>query len=155
MIPTILRGKANRSIRSYPLLSLFDEVNRLFEDDSSPVALSSGARGFAPKFDVKETEKSYILTGEFPGMESKDINIELKDNSILFTGEKRYEHENKEGERTHVERYYGSFSRRIEFDVEIDEDNSTAEMKNGVLSVIVPKSSKVIKGAKKLNIKNN
>ena len=88
-------------------------------------------------------------------MEDKDIHIELKDNTITLSGEKRYEHEQKEGERAYVERAYGSFSRTIPFDLEIDEDNATAAMKNGVLTIKVPKSAKVIKGAKKLSIKSS
>ena len=153
MIPTLWRTRSPKYIRSYPMLGLMDEISRLFDDTRTP---ESGyfEKGFNPPFDIKETEREYVLSGEFSGLEAKDINIEAKDNAITFSGEKRSENERKEGERAHIERYYGSFSRTINFDVEIDEDNISANMKNGVLTVTVPKSEKIIKGAKKISIKN-
>lgn len=138
--------------RQYPILSLFDEMNRLFED-AVPFAQSArGSSGFKPNIDLTEREKEYILTGEFPGLDANDIDIELRDNSLTLRGEKRSQHEHKDGERVHIERSFGSFSRSFSFGVEIDEDNASAEMKNGVLTIHVPKSVKVLKGAKKLSI---
>ncbi len=157
MIPTIWRGNKHAvRNRSYPMLTLFDEMNRFFEETLPSGLLSENAKNMAnfhPKIDVKENEKEFILTGEFPGMGDKDINIELKNNTITLSGEKRFEHEQKEGERTYVERSYGSFSRTIPLECEIDEDNALAEMKHGLLKITVPKSAKTIKGAKKLSIK--
>ncbi len=149
MIPTIwTNGSRRRS--SYPMLSLFDEVNRLF-DDAGSIAEENKVN-FVPSFDIKDSKTSYILTGEFPGLTKDQISIELKDNTLTVSGEKRIETERKEGERTYKERSYGSFLRTFPFDQEIDEDNATAEMKDGVLTITVPKSAKVIKGAKKLSI---
>jgi HSP20 family protein len=159
MIPTIWRTERPvSSARNYPVLTLFDEVNRLLEESLPAGTWSEGSRNlanFTPKIDIKETEREFILIGEFPGMQDKDIQIELKDNTVKLSGEKKFEHEQKEGERTYVERSYGSFSRTIPFNVEIDEDNTTATMKNGVLTLTVPKSAKVIKGAKKVSIKTS
>ena len=137
----------------YPILSLFDEMNRLFED-----AVPSSGRGavaFKPQIDLTETEKEYVLHGEFPGLEASEISIELKDNTLTLSGEKRAVHEHKEGNRVHVERSFGSFSRSIPFPVEVDEDNTTAEMKNGVLTVRVPKSQEVLPKTKKVSIKTS
>jgi len=137
----------------YPMLSLFDEMNRFFED-ALPVAQTTRSQaGFKPHIDITESEREYVIHGEFPGLEAAEISLELKDNSITLSGEKRTQQEYKEGNRVHVERSFGSFSRMIPFAVEVDEDNATAEMKNGVLTIRVPKSSKAIKGAKKLSIK--
>lgn len=149
MIPTIWTSYKPR--RNYPMLSLFDEMNRFFDDAGT----SSAARvsNFDPKIDVKETPTEFVLSAEFPGMDKDEIILELKDNSLTLSGEKRFEQEKKEGERTYIERSYGSFLRSFPFETEIDEDNATAEMKNGVLTIKVPKSAKVIKGAKKLSIK--
>jgi HSP20 family protein len=152
-------GAGNKSGRGvvrayqYPILSLFDEMNRLFEDALPTPQASRSVGTFQPKIDVAETKEGYEIHGEFPGMETADISIELRDNTLTLSGEKRSSHEFKEGERVHLERSFGLFSRSIPFAVEIDEDKSTAEMKNGVLSIRVPKSEKVVRGAKKLSIK--
>jgi HSP20 family protein len=146
-------GGVTLRTRQYPILSLFDEVNRLFED-AVPFAQSArSVGGFKPHIDLVEGEKEYVLTGEFPGLNVGDIDIELRDNAITLRGEKRSQREHKEGERVHTERSYGAFSRSFSFHVEVDEDNATADMKSGVLTVRVPKSAKVLKGAKKLSIK--
>ncbi len=155
MIPTIWRSdKVSSRNRNFPMLSLFDEIGRFF-DESNGMPWPGGKVGstFAPRLDLKETATEFIVTGEFPGMTEKEIQIELRDNTITISGEKRSEHEEKDGERTYIERSYGSFVRTIPFDVEVDEDNATASMKNGVLTIRVPKTAKAVKGAKRLNIK--
>ena len=149
MIPTIWTSYKPRG-RNYPILSLFDEMNRFF--DEAGAAVSTNKSNFTPRFDLKETPTEFILTGEFPGMDKDQISVELKDNTLTLSGEKRYENEKKEGENTYIERSYGTFSRTFPFETEIDEDNAAAEMKNGVLTIRVPKSAKVLKGAKKLSI---
>lgn len=154
MNPIIFRG--SRGVgrnQQFPLLSLFDEVNRLFDEASTPTSGEIGRSQFVPKLDLKETSTEYVVTGEFPGLAVEDVQIELQDNTLTMSGEKRYEYEHKEGERVYKERSYGSFRRSIPFEVEVDEDNATAEMKNGVLTVKIPKSAKVVRGAKKLSIK--
>ncbi|MFN4895985.1 MAG: Hsp20/alpha crystallin family protein [Pseudomonadota bacterium] len=139
--------------RQYPILSLFDEMNRLFEDAVPFTQTARGGSGFKPTIDLVEGEKEYILTGEFPGLDVADIEIELRDNTITLRGEKRSHYEQKEGDRVHIERAFGSFCRSFSFNVEVDEDNAAADMKNGVLTVRIPKSAKVLRGTKKLSIK--
>lgn len=139
--------------RQYLILSLFDEMNRLLED-AVPFAQSARSTGgFKPHIDLVESQKEYVLTGDFPGLDVRDIEIELRDNAITLRGEKRTQQEHKEGDRVHTERTFGAFSRSFSFHIEVDEDNATAEMKNGALTVRVPKSAKVLKGAKKVSIK--
>lgn len=145
-------GKNNRVTR-YPMLTLFDEVNRFFEDAIPAAQSSRSLSTFNPPIDVTENEREYVIKGEFPGIESEKVHIELKDNTLTLTGEKRSESEKSEGTRHYVERSFGSFARTISFDLEVDEDNALAEMKNGVLTIKVPKAAKEIKGAKKLSIK--
>lgn len=151
MIPTIWTTPRVSRGNKYPILSLFDEMNRFF-DDAGNVS-TTNLKTFIPSIDLKETLQEYLLSAEFAGMSKDEINIELKDNVLTLSGEKRSNHEKKEGERSYIERSYGSFVRSFPFDTEIDEDNASAEMKDGVLTIKVPKSAKVVKGAKKLSIK--
>lgn len=146
-------GKGISRSFGYPMLSLFDEMNRLFEDALPAAESARSVGGFNPRIDVTETDKEYVIRGEFPGLESSEISLELRDNSIILSGEKRATHEEKDGEKLRVERSFGAFSRAIQFPLEVDEDNATAEMKSGVLTVKVPKSAKVLRGTKKLSIK--
>lgn len=140
--------------RQYPMLSLFDEMNRLFEE-AAPAAQSTRAlNAFRPHIDVHETEREYLVTAEFPGLEASEISIELRDNTLTLSGEKKTSSERAEGDARHLERTFGAFSRSILFSLEIDEDNTLAEMKNGLLTIRVPKSPKVVRGAKKVSIKS-
>jgi len=149
-------GRNNPSTR-YPMLTLFDEVNRFFEEAIPAAQSSRNLSPFNPPIDVTETEREYVIKGEFPGIDAERVNIELKENTLTLTGEKHQdqdqEQERSEGTRHYLERSFGSFARTISFDVEIDEDDALAEMKNGVLTIRVPKAPKEIKGSKKLSIK--
>ena len=145
-------GRNNRSTR-YPMLTLFDEVNRFFEEAIPAAQSSRRLSTFTPPIDVTETEAEYVITGEFPGIDAERVNIELKENALTLTGEKHQEPERGEGTRHYLERSFGSFARTISFYIEIDEDYALAEMKNGVLTITVPKAPKGIKGSKKLSIK--
>lgn len=139
--------------RQYPMLTLFDEMNHLFEE-AAPVAYAvSPARSFRPTIDVHETAREYLVSAEFPGLDAGDISIELRDNTLTLSGEKRSTSEKTDGNAKLLERSFGSFSRTIPFSVEIDEDNTHAEMRNGLLTIRIPKSPKVIRGAKKVSIK--
>ena len=140
--------------RNYPILSLFDEMNRFFDEAGSTV-VSSRSGAFNPKFDLRETATEYVLSGEFPGMGKDEINVELKDNTLTLSGEKKVAYEKKEGEVSYTERAYGAFSRTFPFDVEINEDAASAEMRDGILTIKIPKSEKVVKGGRKLDIKAN
>jgi HSP20 family protein len=148
-------GKTPRGLvrtSHYPMLSLFDEMNRLFEDTLPLTQNNRSATSFRPTIDLCEKEREYILTGEFPGLEAKDIEIELRDNILTLSGEKKACCDDKEKDHLHVERAFGSFKRSIQLPEEVDEDNTTAEMKNGVLTVRIPKSAKVVRGARKVSV---
>jgi HSP20 family protein len=138
----------------YPVLSLFDELNRFF-DDTQPTVNRANVGKFTPSLDITENNTEYFIKGDLPGLQVSEINIELRDNTLVISGERRDESERKEGDVTYSERSFGSFSRSVPFSVEIDEDNASAEMKDGVLFIRVPTSPKVVRGAKKLSIKTS
>jgi HSP20 family protein len=77
------------------------------------------------------------VTADLPGMDEKDVQIELANGVLAIRGEKKTETEDKE--RLFSERYYGQFERRIPVE-DVEQDNVTASFKNGVLSVTLPKS---------------
>jgi HSP20 family protein len=89
-----------------------------------------------PSVEVSETEKEVKVIAELPGLEEKDVNVELRDGMLTISGEKKSETEDKE--RRFSERYYGRFERSVPVD-DVDQDNVGASFKNGVLTVTLPK----------------
>jgi HSP20 family protein len=121
-----------------PFLALHREMNRLFDDafrsfDVAP--FSSQAMGW-PNVEVNETGNEVKVIAELPGLEEKDVNLELRDGLLTISGEKRSETEDKE--RRFSERYYGRFERSVPVN-DIDQDKVEASFKNGVLTVTLPK----------------
>ncbi|MCG7504881.1 Hsp20/alpha crystallin family protein [Mesorhizobium retamae] len=142
-----------------PFLSLHREVNRLFDDvfRSFGSALPSFADTAAitsgwPSVGISENEKEIKVTAEVPGLEQKDIEVLLDDGVLTLKGEKRREAEDKE--RHFSEHFYGRFERRIPLGYEIEEDKVDARFKNGVLTVVLPKSEKAQSQVKRIAIGN-
>lgn len=134
-----------------PFLALHREMNRLFDDafrafDVAP--FSSQAIGW-PSVEVNETDKDVKVVAEVPGLEEKDVNVELRDGLLTISGEKKSETEDKE--RRFSERYYGRFERSIPVG-DVDQDKVAATFKNGVLAVTLPKSPAAQQKVKRIAI---
>ena len=141
-----------------PFLSLHREVNRLFDvfrsfDRNLPAfdSLASFGRGW-PSVEISETEKEIRITAEVPGLEEKDIELVLDDGVLTLRGEKRSETEDKD--KQFSERFYGRFERRIPVGSEIVEDKIDARFRNGVLSLVLPKTEKAQSQVKRIAIKS-
>jgi len=128
---------------------LFDNFFRSF--DVQPFEGRLGA--FSPKVDVVENEKEIRIHAELPGMDEKDIDVSLSQNSLTIRGEKREEKEDKGKEYYHMERSYGSFTRVIPLPLEVDESHIKANFKKGVLSITLPKTEKAVAETKKIAVK--
>src|SRR5215211_2594313 len=122
------------------LSSLQTEMNRLFNAafDTSPAG-NGGNRRWAPAMDLVETDDHFVLRADLPGMGESDVNIELEDNVLTLSGERRSEHETN-GEGFHrVERSFGSFSRSLTLPKGVDPEGVAASFDRGVLEVRIPK----------------
>lgn len=125
--------------------------DRFFEDFGLPSLLSEETM-VPTSFDVFETEKELIVKAEVPGMDKKDININLSDGLLTISGEKKQEKE-EENEKYHcVERSYGKFTRTMRLPAEVETDKADATYKDGVLKVTLPKSE--ASKPKKIEVKN-
>ncbi|MBW5440365.1 Hsp20/alpha crystallin family protein [Bradyrhizobium canariense] len=143
---------AQRGEAGNPLLALHREMNRLFDDafrsfDLGPFG-SSTAMGW-PNVELDESEKEVKVVAELPGLEQKDVNVELANGVLTISGEKKSETEDKE--RLFSERYYGRFERRIPVD-DVDQDKVAASFNNGVLTVTLPKSPAAQQKVKRIAI---
>jgi HSP20 family protein len=132
-----------------PFSFLQREMNRLFDDFWGGLEPRlSGSASVAPlvmswpNLDVHETEQGYQVTAEIPGLEERDIELNLRENTLTIGGEKKDQREQKEGSRFYTERSFGRFQRTIPFPVEIDADKVQASFRNGVLTIDLPKNSK-------------
>lgn len=148
---TVRRGEDNN-----PFLTLHREMNRLFDDvfrgvDLAPLGTDrflDRAMGW-PNIEVSETDKEVKVTAELPGLEEKDVEVELTNGVLAIRGEKKTENEDKD--RLFSERYYGRFERRIPVD-EVEQDKVAASFKNGVLTVTLPKSPAAQQKVKRIAI---
>ena len=122
------------------LSSLQTEMNRLFNAafDTSPGG-NGGNRRWAPAMDLLETDEHFVLRADLPGMTEADVNIELEDNVLTVSGERKAEHEEKREGFYRVERAFGSFSRSLTLPKGVDAESVTAGFDNGVLEVRIPK----------------
>lgn len=96
--------------------------------------------GWIPTVEVAETDDAFVVTAELPGLERKDVRVEFDNGVLTIAGEKQEEQKTEE-ERYHVwERTYGTFQRSFMLPAPVNEDQVTAEMRNGVLRVTLPKT---------------
>jgi HSP20 family protein len=94
---------------------------------------------FAPDFDVKETKDAFIFKADLPGVESRDIEVQATDHRLTISGRRSAEKEEKAETTYRCERAFGAFTRAFTLPAGGDLDKVAAELKNGVLSVTVPK----------------
>lgn len=94
---------------------------------------------FHPSVDIQETEKGYQFSADLPGLDRKNIDIEVKDHFLVIAGERTQDTVAGEGRYSHFERRYGKFRRAFQLPQTADLDKVSAEYKNGVLNVFVEK----------------
>ncbi|ABC77598.1 Hsp20/alpha crystallin family protein [Syntrophus aciditrophicus] len=141
LLPTVWRRSETplRRAEESPFLALHREMNRMFDDFSRGFDLSpfdgGWSWGFSPPVDVREDEKEVTVKAELPGMEEKDIEVNLADNGLTIKGEKKAEKEEKGKDNWYRETSYGAFHRFIPLPEGLDKEKVDARFKNGVLTV--------------------
>lgn len=157
LIPGARRDLASTSSENvvHPVMSLQREMNRLFDDmfrgfeTGFPAGL--GTRGFGgawPRLEVRDDEDAVRVSAELPGMEEKDVELLLEDGVLTMRGETSSH--NEDAKSRFSERHYGRFERRIQLGYEIDEDKVKADLKNGVLEIVLPKDKNASSRVKRI-----
>ena len=121
------------------LSSLQTEMNRLFNTVFDTPVANGGTRRWVPAMDLVETAEDFVLRADLPGMKQEDVKIELEDNVLTVSGERKSEHESGERGFYRVERAYGSFRRTLTLPEGVDADAIVAKFDRGVLEVSIPK----------------
>src|SRR5215208_4985495 len=108
--------------------------NTLFEDRNSAVQ-----QRWMPAMDLVEADDHFLLKADLPGVSEEDVAIEVRDNALTISGERKAEHERRERGWYRVERSFGRFSRSLSLPEGVDPDGISASFDRGVLSVTIPK----------------
>src|SRR5690606_37097627 len=104
------------------------------------------------RIDFRETESSYQIFAEVPGLDEKDIDIELHEDTLTIKGEKKFEQEKSKDDHWHFERSFGSFHRAIHIPTEVNHEKISAKYKNGVLTIDLPKAPEAKSKAHKIKV---
>jgi HSP20 family protein len=124
------------------MVSLRERMNRMFEDslfrpERHEDGLGLGA--WSPAVDMFEKDDKVVIKAELPGLDKKDVSLDLQNGVLTLKGERKHENEVKEENFYRREMSYGKFVRSFSLPVDVDADNIKAEFQNGLLTVEVPK----------------
>jgi HSP20 family protein len=121
---------------------LQDRMNRLFEDTGRGIRRGEEPASttiWSPAVDIYETEGEIVVQAELPGMDRKDISLNLENNVLTIRGDRQFKKETKEDNYHRIERSYGGFSRSFSIPTSVEEDKIRADYKDGVLRIALPK----------------
>ena len=124
------------------LLSLQERMNRLFDESyRTRQGEEDWALGgsWAPPVDIYEHDGNIVLKAEIPGIDPKDVDVRVENNTLTLKGERKIDNEVKKENYHRVERSYGAFTRSFTLPNVVDTTNIKAEYKDGVLRVTLPK----------------
>lgn len=125
-----------------------DFWNRFFGELPS----AEGSWAWSPSVDISETDGSVMVKAELPGLDAKNIDIDITGDVLTLRGEKKTEEEKKEERYYCRERHYGSFQRSFRLPAGVQSDKVDAKFKNGILTIDIPKSEE--SKQKKIEIKS-
>ena len=127
----------------YPLgvaFARWDPIRDLLAIQQRLDRFAPGPAGWMPAVDIYETPDRYIVTAELPGMQREDLDIRVHDGSLVLAGTRR--ESSRQCEQYHrVERGHGSFSRTFQLPVPIEADRVSADLRDGVLTITLPKAT--------------
>lgn len=104
----------------------------------------AGGSTFVPKTDVVESATAYEVHLAVPGLNKEDFNIEVNDNHLTVSGERKFQNEKKEKNYHTIETHYGSFSRSFTLPENVDASKINAKYNNGILEITIPKDEKKV-----------
>ena len=139
------------------LLTAQRDFDRLFKEAFNPF-VSEGdlsTRTWAPPVDIYENENDIVLKAELPGIEPKDVEVKVEDNTLYLKGERKFEKEVKNESYHRVERSYGSFARSFSLPNSISTDKVKAEFKDGLLTLTLPKREEAKPRTVKIDVSRN
>jgi HSP20 family protein len=146
---TLIRWRPRREWD--PFAGLLD-LHREFQNLFAPAARGEGEFGqWAPAIDVYSDDANVVVTAELPGLKKDEVEVSYDGGVLSIKGERKHEAEFKEEGYHRVERAYGAFHRAVRLPAEVDASKTAAEMKDGVLTITLPKAEQA--KARKIEVK--
>lgn len=139
------------------LLDLENELDRMLDSAFSPLrewegdGEEMGSAVWAPRMDLTETNDTYRLKMDLPGLDKSDINVRMEDNCLFVSGDRAEETTREDEDTVRSERTFGSFYRSIRLPKAVKEENIEAHFNNGVLTIDLPKTE--VSTPKKIEVK--
>ena len=127
------------------LQALQDRMNRLFQEGVGRTGRSDEVLGghWIPVVDIYEDDQEFVVKAELPGLESKDVDVQIQENVLTLKGERRLEREIDKERYHRLERSYGTFQRSFTLPNIVEEEKVKAKFKDGVLEIRIPKEERV------------
>jgi HSP20 family protein len=145
----------SRASTNDPFIRLWNDVDQLFGNvfrGSGPTELQpTGTIGLP--LEVSETGAELKVIAELPGVEEKDVSVELVGDLLTVKGEKKTEEERKDENYHIAERHYGAFARSLRLPYKVEADKVQAAFKNGVLTITMPKPAELQQQPKRIKVK--
>jgi HSP20 family protein len=130
----------NSVLNDFVPTSFNNLVDRFFNES---IGRSGGsAYSFVPKVDIIENENSFEIQVAVPGMDKEDFKIDLKDNHLVISGERKFTKKSDEKHFRSIETQYGAFRREFVLPENVDGEKIEAKYQNGILELVVPKDEK-------------
>jgi HSP20 family protein len=135
------------------LSNIEKKMRKFFEDFETPFDLTFNSNVFTPRVDVTEDKDNLYVHAEIPGVDKKDVKVNVVGDILTISGEKKTEQRDEKKNYYRIERNFGSFSRSFTLPAEIVVDKITAEYKDGVLNITLPKTEEAKVVEKQIEIK--
>ena len=135
-------------------VSLFDDMDKMVKtvfhnSQYSPITNEY----WIPAVDIKEDDTSFVLSADIPGLKKSDIDLFVENNILKISGSRDYNNENDNSEYHYQERTYGSFHRSFKLPISVVEENISATFRNGILTVVLPKTEEAQPKQRTIKIK--
>ena len=148
-------GVPGRTRQDDPFWGLRRDMDRLFDDFfRGGVARQDEGQAMMPRIDVSETDNAIEVCAELPGVEEKDLDVQLNGDMLTIRGEKKSDREEKDKNYHVIERSYGSFARTIQLSFNAEPNKVQASFDKGVLTVTLPKPQEAQKSSKRIDVKS-
>jgi HSP20 family protein len=141
-----------------PFLSFRRAVDRMFDDFFNGFGRSVGSPiasygSTMPSIDMTENDKEIVVTAEMPGLDEKDFEVTVSGDLLTLKGEKKAEHEHRDGDAYYMERRFGSFSRSVRLPFEVADDKVDAHYEKGLLTIRVPKPADMQRQTRRIEVR--
>ncbi|MGB5106237.1 MAG: Hsp20/alpha crystallin family protein [Candidatus Zixiibacteriota bacterium] len=119
------------------------ELDRMFNEIFNGGSVIDNETNWSPRADVHETDDKFVVNLDLPGVDKSDVKVKFEDNTLIISGERNFENKEDDKNYHHIERVYGSFTRKLALPKDVDGQKITANFKNGVLEISLPKVEEV------------